>query len=238
MTKVRAAAACAAVVLLAIGSTSPAVGAPSASWVPHANGRHAHPKLAATLAESSESTSAPVVVRVTGAAAADVQAAVADVGGTVRTMSSGSVLAWVSPDRLGPLSDDHRVSQVSAPRRPRPTVTSEGVSETGASAWQSAGIGGSGVKLAIVDLGFRQLATEQAAGRLPLTATTRSFCGGGLDGNTEHGTAVAEIAHQMAPQAQLFLVCIEFDDDLAAAEQYLAPLGVSVVNASFSDSLG
>src|SRR5581483_7853517 len=64
------------------------------------------------------------------------------------------------------------------------------------------------------------------------------FCSNGVDGNTDHGTAVTEIVHQMAPQAQLFLVCIEFDADLGSAEQYLAQQGVQVVNASFSDKVG
>jgi hypothetical protein len=103
--------------------------------------------------------------------------------------------------------------------------------------WQGAALDGTGVKVGIVDVGFSQLAAEQAAGRMPPTATTKSFCSNGPDGNSVHGTAVAEIVHQMAPNAQLFLVCIEFDADLAAAENYLAQQGVTVVNASFTSNL-
>ena len=239
MTRVRAAAACGLVLALAVTGASPTVSAAPVSWLPRAHDGHAHPKLAAELDTTQRSDpTTPVVVRVTGDDRAGVEAAVAAVGGSLRTVSPTSVLAYVRPDQLAPLSDDQRVTRVSEPRRPRPTVTSEGVSESGAAAWQNAGLDGTGVKLAIVDLGFQQLTTEQAAGHLPLTLTTKSFCSSGIGGDTEHGTGVAEIAHQMAPKAQLYLVCIQFDDDLASAEQYLAAQGVSIVNASFSDNLG
>jgi hypothetical protein len=237
MTNVRAMAV---VVVLAtiVGGWPPAAHAsPATSWVPRASDHGAHPKLDAALEQRASQNDTPVVVRVTGRPS-EASAAVSAVGGTVRTEAADAVLAWVRPTQLPTLADDARVQRISEPRRPRPAATSEGVAEIGASTWQAAGFDGTGVKLGIVDLGFQQLTTEQAAGRLPLTATTKSFCSGGIGGNTEHGTAVAEIAHQVAPGAQLFLVCIEFDDDVAAAEQYLAGQGVTVVNASFSDPLG
>ena len=238
MTNARVIMASLLVATAALCGWSPHAYAALGSWVPSFTAGRAHPKLAPALEHRDNWTSSPVVVRVSGDDPRDLRAAVEGVGGTVRSAANGSLLAWISPDELAPLSDDRRVSRVDQPRRPRPTVTSQGVSETRASTWQSAGLDGTGVKLAIVDLGFQGLATEQAAGHLPLTVTTKSFCGEGLDGNTDHGTAVSEIAHQMAPKAQLYLVCIEFDDDVADAEQYLAAQGVSVVNASFSDSLG
>ena len=221
-----------------VGGWSPVVHAtPASSWVPRGNDHRSHPKIAAAVEDESTQDDTPIVVRVAGQPAA-ASAAVSAAGGTVRSESADAVLAYVRPTQLATLADDARVQRITEPRRPRPDATSEGVAETGASTWQSAGINGTGVKLGIVDLGFRQLATEQAAGRLPLTAVTKSFCSSGIGGNTEHGTAVAEIAHQVAPGAQLYLVCIEFDDDVAAAEQYLAQQGVTVVNASFSDPLG
>src|SRR5438105_14175941 len=107
MTKVRAAAACALVLALAISGASPTVSAAPASWLPRARDRHAHPKLAAELTTTQRSDpTTPGVVRVTGARVADLEAAVADAGGSVRTVSPTSVLASVSPDQLGPLADD------------------------------------------------------------------------------------------------------------------------------------
>src|SRR3954470_4694327 len=226
------------VLAMIVGGWQPAVHAsPASSWVPRQQEPRGHSKVDAELEQRAAQDDTPIVVRVAGQPS-EASAAVSDVGGSVRSESSDAVLAWVRPTQLSTLADDGRVQRVSEPRQPRPTTTSEGVASIGASTWQSAGIDGSGVKLGIVDLGFRQLATEQAAGRLPLTAVTKNFCGGGIGGNTEHGTAVAEIAHQVAPGAQLYLVCIEFDDDVASAEHYLEQQGVTIVNASFSDPLG
>src|SRR3954451_18278873 len=169
------------------GGWQPAVHAsPASSWVPRQQEPRGHSKIDAALERRAAQDDTPIVVRVAGQPS-EASAAVSDVGGTVRSESSDAVLAWVRPTQLSTLADDGRVQRISEPRRPRPTSTSEGVASVGASAWQSAGIDGSGVKLGIVDPRFRQLATEQAAGRLPLTAVTNSFCGGGLGGNTEHG---------------------------------------------------
>ncbi len=49
---------------------------------------------------------------------------------------------------------------------------------------------------------------------------------------TDHGTAVAEIVHEMAPDAQLYLVCVDTEVDLAAAEAYAKSQGVHVINHS------
>jgi subtilisin family serine protease len=239
------ASACLAVALPVSASQA----APAGSWLPYANGERRHPKLAPLLEDQARGRrpfaanatldgTGRVVVQVVGAPEADVEAAVLDVGGAVRTVAIGSMLAWVPPSALGALADDARVARVSVARSPTSVAMSQGVGSTGASAWQGSGLDGSGVKVGIVDIGFAQLATEQAAGRMPLTVTKQSFCNNGIDGSSAHGTAVAEIVHQMAPKAQLFLVCIQFDADLADAEKYLAQQGVSVVNASFTDNLG
>ena len=41
-----------------------------------------------------------------------------------------------------------------------------------------------------------------------------------------------EIVHEMAPDAQLYLVCVGTEVDLAAAEAYAKSQGVSVINQS------
>jgi hypothetical protein len=249
----RARRICAVLVVLAIpvvglpGTPSVAFAASPRSEAPTGASRP-HPKLSPALddeadgrpsaqARSTSDDGGRVVVDVRGPDAQDLDKAIAGAGGTVRTVSRGSMLAWVPPRQLGPLSDDSRVSRVDVARRPKPVAVSEGVAQTGANAWQGLAIDGTGVRVAIVDLGFTGLSAQQSAGHLP-SVTTKSFCTNGNDGNTNHGTAVTEIVHQMAPGAQLYLVCIEFDADLGPAEQYLAQQGVSVVNASFSDNVG
>ena len=90
------------------------------------------------------------------------------------------------------------------------TAISEGVHVTGADAWQAAGFTGKGVKVGIIDGGFRSY-TRFLAGA---NVTARSFRRDGLlstpnNPDDYHGTACAEIVHEMAPDAQLFLVADE-----------------------------
>ena len=184
--------------------------------------------------------------------------AVTAAGGQVRLTPPGAVLASVPRANLGALSDDARVRYVTLPRPVQPDATSEGVDNpgpgrvgaTGARAWQDAGRRGAGVKVAIVDVGFDRVDSEIAAGRLPPipAGQRRNFCGNGVTGfdgrgpagtqpAINHGTAVAEIVHQMAPDAILYLVCIYSSSDGRNVEQYLASQGITVVNASIGDLL-
>ena len=52
---------------------------------------------------------------------------------------------------------------------------------TNASAWQQRGQSGTGVKVAIVDLGFAGYASAQASGDLPVSLTVIDYCGGRAD---------------------------------------------------------
>src|SRR4030095_5182337 len=61
---------------------------------------------------------------------------------------------------------------------------------------------------------------------------TQDLCADEFGTADDHGTAVAEIVHEMAPDAQLYLVCVGTEVDLAAAEAYAKSQGVSVINES------
>ena len=96
-------------------------------------------------------------------------------------------------------------------------MNGEEVGASNASALQAAGISGTGAKVAIVDLGFGGLAQRQADGEIPSSAVTVDYCiAAGF--NTEvHGTAVTEVVHEMAPAAQLYLICIDTEVELGQA---------------------
>jgi PKD repeat protein len=111
-------------------------------------------------------------------------------------------------------------------------VTSQGASLVGASAFHSAGIRGSGVKVAVIDLGFSGLATSQAQGDLPYSVVTRDFTGTGIETGISHGTAVAEIVYDIAPAAQLYLVKIGNEVDLDNAVTYCISEGIHIINHS------
>jgi subtilisin family serine protease len=124
---------------------------------------------------------------------------------------------------------------VREPYRPQVETTSEGVQESGAAPWISAGKDGTGVKVAIVDVGFigysSKLGTE-----LPASVETDfSRCTG--DGADVHGTAVAEVIHDEAPGAAIRLVCVEDDIGFASALGTLQAAGVKVVNGSIGFTL-
>ncbi|MDY0392376.1 MAG: PKD domain-containing protein [Candidatus Bipolaricaulis sp.] len=111
-------------------------------------------------------------------------------------------------------------------------VTSQGASLIGAPAFHSAGIRGSGVKVAVIDLGFSGLATSQAQGDLPYSVVTRDFTGTGIETGISHGTAVAEIVYDIAPDAQLYLVKIGNEVDLDNAVTYCISEGIHIINHS------
>ena len=126
------------------------------------------------------------------------------------------------------------VEQVRVPLRAVPFVTGEGVALTNADDWQAAGVTGAGVKVAIVDLGFAGYTTKLGT-ELPASVTAMSFRGDGdiTGAGQPHGTGVAEIVHEMAPGAQLYLVNFDSEVSLAAATAYLDAQDIDVVNASW-----
>jgi len=125
------------------------------------------------------------------------------------------------------------VSYIRLPYKPLPlAVTSEGVSLIDASVYTSAGYEGQNTRVAIIDLGFIGLAAAQANGDLPPTVITRDYTGGGIESGTVHGTAVAEIVYDVAPQAQLYLINIGDEVDLENAKDYCISEGVDIINHS------
>jgi len=125
------------------------------------------------------------------------------------------------------------VSYVRLPYKPLPlAVTSEGVSLIDASVYTSSGYEGHNTRVAIIDLGFIGLATAQANGDLPPTVITRDYTGGGIESGMVHGTAVAEIVYDVAPQAQLYLIKIGDSVDLENAKDYCISQLVRIINHS------
>ena len=113
-------------------------------------------------------------------------------------------------------------------------VTGQGVAITGAADMQAVGNNAGGIKIGVIDLGFGSLSTAQASGDLPPTGpnlTITDYTGTGT-GGTSHGTNVAEIVHQMAPGASLYLAKITNEVQLGQALDDMAAAGVKVINHS------
>jgi len=111
----------------------------------------------------------------------------------------------------------------------------EGVKCINADKVHNHSIKGKGVKVAIVDLGFANYKKSQEEGELPENLTVKCFrrdCD--ITGKGEiHGTACAEIVHDVAPDAELYLVAYEgFDYQLKEIIKYLISEEVDIVSHS------
>jgi hypothetical protein len=114
-------------------------------------------------------------------------------------------------------------------------VVTEALDAIGALPWHQAGYLGQGVRVGVMDRGFSGYAALLGT-ELPATVRTRSFVDGqgeaSLDGRTPNGSAMAEIVHDVAPAAELYLVRIETPADLAEAVDWLLAEGAQVVVTS------
>jgi hypothetical protein len=176
----------------------------------------------------------PRVVEVKGRASV---AAVEAAGGTVLGEAPGGVEARLTGEELAEVAAHPGVDAVTPAPELRPHVVSQGVGGIDADDWHLVGTDGTGVDVAVIDLGFAGYQDLVSAGELPPgTSVDLDQCGGATD-LTDHGTAVAEIVHDVAPGATIHLICTDTPSDLDAPTDpvyaYLRDNGVEVANASF-----
>jgi len=159
-------------------------------------------------------------------------------GGTVEMTYNNLVQGWVPISSLEMLSLNPLVRYVRRPLRPHTTgiITSEGVQATGADLWQNLNPyrpKGGGVNVCILDLGFNGYQSLLGS-ELPASVTVKSFrADGDITGGGEvHGTACAEIVHDMAPNANLWLVNFDTDVEQHEAVDYIYNQGIYVVSYS------
>jgi subtilisin family serine protease len=173
--------------------------------------------------------------------------AVAAAGGTVEEEVGNLIQALVPPSGIERLGEDAAVHFLRPPLRPFPMapctpihpcpppnpVKGEGVKETNADAWHKAGFTGAGQKIAIIDVGFKGYKDSQASGDLPFPLETwKTQCHEDFEADP-HGTAVAEIVHEMAPDAELVLMCIKEDPlGVNIAVGAASGMGVTIINHS------
>ena len=178
------------------------------------------------------------------ASSVEARSAVAAGGGIVEATAGGLTEALLPAGSIEAVSTARGVERVRAPYPAYALgirIDSEGIASTAANAWQARGVLGAGAKVAIIDLGFAGLAGRQSAGELPADMTAVDYCGGSMGGLEAHGTAVAEIVHEMAPAAQLYAICVDTEVDLANAAAYAVAHDITIVNHSvgwFNSSRG
>ncbi len=113
-------------------------------------------------------------------------------------------------------------------------VETEALATIGADAWHAAGWSGKGVKVGIIDSGFGRY-TEFLGSELPDQVMARSFVDG-MDQidqtDVVHGTACAEIIHDLAPGAELYLAAANSQTETMLAADWLKSQGVRLVSMS------
>jgi hypothetical protein len=122
------------------------------------------------------------------------------------------------------------------------SVTSQGVARVGAPAWHAVGLRGAGVRVAVVDTNFVDWTAAQASGDLPPAGRlfTRNFCSAPLSRpfdaaasavDRQRGTDAAEVVADMAPDAEIHLVCIDADSvaDAQQAVDYAVASGIRIL---------
>ncbi len=160
----------------------------------------------------------------------------------------GRVQAFVPPALLTDLAERSDVVFVERPiyaELPEPAppaaqpkwttlaVTSEGVPVMNVDAWHAEGLTGAGIQVGIIDVQFGGWSDLLGVELPPAGQTTyQAFGGASLVDDEVHGTGCAEIVHDIAPDAELFLAHIRSTTDFYAAMDWLAGLGVDVVTMS------
>ncbi len=162
----------------------------------------------------------------------------------------GSLLkAWIPRDRLLEVAELPEVQYLRLPYRPTPLgrLQTEGVTVLGASLFHAKGVLGQGVRVAVIDVGFSSLAQAIRAGEIDPEAIVgkRDYTGTGLESGSSHGTAIAQIVHNLAPAAELFLVRVGDEVGLGRAVADLIEQGVDIIvhavgwaNTEFGDGRG
>ena len=176
-----------------------------------------------------------VVIESVPGSGAGARAAASAAGGEVEAEYANLIQAVLPIQALERVAGDADVRYVRPPFHAEPlAVTSEGVAGTNAPDWHAAGTTGAGVKIGVIDLGFAGYTDAIASGDLPAGVTAHDeWCGGGfLATASEHGTAVAEIVHDMAPGAQLYLICFDTEVGLGLAKDYAKTNGIQIINHS------
>ncbi len=156
----------------------------------------------------------------------------ASLGVEILAQSKNLMRVSVPTASLRAVSELPSVAFVRRPRRPHAQQTvSEGVALIRAFENHAAGAKGQGVKVAVIDGGFR--GADKLPEDMPVRRWFRDYTHTGIyAGTTAHGTACAEIIYDVAPEAELYLYKVEDIVDLENAKDRCIQNGVAIVNYS------
>ena len=173
-----------------------------------------------------------ILVPAASAAATIDTTSFASLGVEILAQSKSLMRVLVPTAALQAVSELPSVAFVRRPHRSHVQQTlSEGLSLIRALEHHAAGAKGQGVKVAIIDGGFK--GAKQLRGDMPERWWYRDYTGTGIYAGTDaHGTACTEIIHDVAPEAELYLYKVVDEVDLENAKDRCIQNGVAIVNYS------
>ena len=152
----------------------------------------------------------------------------------VLAQSKSLMRVAVPVSNLPRLTNIPGVSFVRTPMKPQVNrVTSEGVENTQATTAHALSIRGAGVKVGIID-NFEKALEAQRQGDLPSNWRYVDYTNEGIYTGGVHGTACAEVVHDMAPDAELILIKIGDLVDFENAKDMAIREGIDILSVSFS----
>jgi hypothetical protein len=157
---------------------------------------------------------------------------IANAGAEILAESSRLLRVAIRPEDLNSLAQVDGVGLVRQPIRPFPQITTEGLSLIDAVPRHQNGVTGQGVKVAIIDGGFEE--ANVLGADMPPTWQYLDYTGEGIYEGGSHGTACAEVIHDIAPDAELYFLRVDDLIDLELAASLVVRDGIDIVNHSMS----
>ena len=155
------------------------------------------------------------------------------VGGEVLAKSTRLIRAAIPPDALDQATQISGVNFIRAPYRPsQQRVVSEGTRLINAAASHTRGVRGQGAHVAIIDEGFKDV--NLLPSDMPTEWWELDYTEEGMYSGHAHGTACAEIIHDIVPEAVLTLLKVGDLVDLENAKDLCVRDGVSVISHSLT----
>ena len=177
----------------------------------------------------------------------EVVAFLEEYGGDPRNVGEDYIEAYVPVSLLGAVSERPGVIRVREIIQPHAEQISQqvignGPAVHGSLPWNLAGYSGQDVKVGVIDGGFRSFSGLRGT-ELPSDVGARCYTDLGVftanladcdRGESDHGTRVAESLLDIAPAVSLYISNPISDADRQATVDWMASLGVTVINHSVS----
>lgn len=154
----------------------------------------------------------------------ELETRVTGLNGFIGNHAFNRVQVFLPAERIKELAAWKEIKLIKLPTPPGSlggSVRSEGLAAGNVNNWHDNGITGNGVRAGVLDLGFSGY--ENLIGSELPENTTAVYTGSSSDFySTVHGTACAEILHDVAPGADLYLVNVaDMDVDYPSAVSWL-----------------